>query len=523
MESYLNRALARERQTRESITNLSLAFHLNRRPQGTTSSTVNNNAALADGSPQRVQQQRSRCRDAMIQDWCTCLGQEFTKVASLTVSICYPQEEQAIKTLPIKALAIFCLLRNKTLKTIEFCHGVCWTGSRDEFIHASHHLSRLSGLQTISLNCPWQMQVRDYFVVHAGVLVEEQPPTTTAAEAMDILLQGLNQVDSLKFLRITGGPPYFRSIRHAEDGDDEEEESPLVQLCRGSGGSSRVNFELRLVDCTPMMSNRLLQSICSSGESHDSSTSRLVKLTLVNCLSHDTNIQELARVLRNNQSLRELLISFSEPPPDNCCLNVPAVIGMLEMLEHNQTLKKLNLDAKCFPLDLDAGDTWIQIEDTIARIIYLKTLTLYFHGYSERCNLNVPTLVLRALRQNQVLIKLDITIHWTGSEEQQRAFEPLYVDECNEQLELALATNKSLQVVELSVMSPEWELTTIPLNKNIQFFLKMNRIGRKSLDQDPLDRRLWTDTLIEQKDDTALSFHLLSTNIAVFSPLLVAA
>jgi hypothetical protein len=142
------------------------------------------------------------------------------------------------------------------------------------------------------------------------------------------------------------------------------------------------------------------------------------------------------------------------------------------------------------------------IIDTINALPKLRKLALCFQGcgMEEKCSI-VKRLVEGDNRLNSLKLVFKSLREVAKCE-----------DRLNSILESALETNMELEDLALE----EDPGDNITLSTIALFWLKMNKIGRKRLLQDPMNHSRWLETLLKHKDDIRLSFFLLSSNVEAF-------
>ena len=192
-----------------------------------------------------------------------------------------------------------------------------------------------------------------------------------------------------------------------------------------------------------------------------------------------------------------------------------AAVTLLESLEDNTTLEAFDLAYIC-----EEGDTAqcaARMTTAIANVRSLKKLHINVDDRDPQGGLGSIGFALRGIAQNDALSELHLGVFHVDEDD-------ICVDEQDtldtikntysveiKQLEVAMEKNTALKEVEV-VVDNATENLSLPLSDKTLFWMELNQVGRKELTDDPQDRKLWINTLIEQRDNLKITFHLILSN-----------
>lgn len=214
-------------------------------------------------------------------------------------------------------------------------------------------------------------------------------------------------------------------------------------------------------------------------------------------------------------------------------LTAPSAIYCLQTLcDDHHSLESLKLDIRCSEKNDPSRIKLIatMFKEAVAKMKCLEKLTMKWKDVGHRgYALPVIAEILKGLRENQSLTSFVVTspLPFVWSE----ADYPSYrVRNLCYQMHRVLEMNAQLTRLDIPLVKRAHgeekatpDIVRFQLNESALFWLKMNGIGRRRLLDNFLCQNGWRKALVEQKDDLAVTFYLLSTNLSAFLPALLPA
>ena len=367
--------------------------------------------------------------------------------------------------LPAAALNQLFSLRSNTLVQVRV-EAITVVGLRREFDDAYQSLSQMTKLKNVLLDS-----------VRLG------------AGEIDFLIEALLGVQTLQEVQLHDMNP---SIAPG---------AALERLCKYSGD---VSAPLSVYLSEMLLSDSFLQAILGRH-------SRLAQFNLLDIHDIQVNLDTIVRCLRTNTRLKELQLANSDEDEDKHLIFQSGVEVLQALQSETSTLEILKLDIRCGEADCQ----YLALTDALGKIRSLKEVHLDIADpNSARRRAGVSSL-LRRFADNKSHIEafhLNIGQMMAWGSQRTKILDD-YSEEFNTCLQLALKSNVYLTEVALTVM----DFWGIQLNEEVQFWLKLNNAGRRDLQYDLENRKLWSDALIEHKDDPLVTFHFLSMNPTILS------
>lgn len=367
--------------------------------------------------------------------------------------------------LPVAALNQLFSLRRNTLVQVRM-EGLTVVGLRREFNDAYQSLSQMRKVRNVLLDS-----------VRLG------------AGEIDFFIEALLGIQTLQ------------EVQFHEMNPSIAPGAALDRLCKHS---ENVSAPLSLYLSEMQLSDPFLQSILGRH-------SRLAQFYLLDMHNIQANLDMLVRCLRTNTHLKELQLGNSDEDEDKHLIFQSGVEVLRALQSQPSTLEILKLDIRCGEADCQ----YSALMDALENSRSLKEVHLDIADpNSARRRAGVSSL-LRRFADNKSHIKafrLNIgqMMTWSDANSGAHRKEILddYSNEFNSCLQTALKRNVYLTEVALTGM----DFWAIQLSEEVQFWLKLNNAGRRDLQCDLENRKRWSDSLIEHKDDPMVTFHFLSMN-----------
>jgi len=329
-------------------------------------------------------------------------------------------------------------------------------------------------------------------------------------------LDALNGIETLKNVRFDG-------MTISKQGqDDDYDESGLIRLCQQRDQQSNNNNanDLTLGISDTKLSTTFMDGILGAN-------SRVTSLELLDITGLNRVVDTLENCLPQNSSLKRLQLQSTAGPPDPLVLqqspqdyddnsrlvNIHRGLGMLRALQGNQTLNVLKLDICCH----DSFEYASDLASAVNQIPSLEELVLEVTDTNARRRISNAASFVQQLAHNKTIVdfhfNLDFGEDEIASAEAKATFKQKCCEDINKSLEVAMETNDTLQEISITFL----DFQEVPLHANVQFWKKLNQLGRKQLTANLDDRKLWANVLIDQRENPDITYHLMSLNLPVWA------
>jgi len=320
---------------------------------------------------------------------------------------------------------------------------------------------------------------------------------------VDMLIEALSKLKSLESLSLGSihkvtlrpmGPfPHLKELRLArlnvcETSIRNISQSPCLEdLCLDSVYSPSPHILLLTL-------GRALGEMNQSNNSTTGTSSRLRKLRItllsVGCLSSGedgASYNAFWEMMQDNNTLEDLVFSIQGKlnPEDSAAFGVP----IAQALEQNRTLQRFNLHAR-MDSTMKQGQTSTNPETRLALIANALRSNEALRHFSFRLMGGLPAGMSGIHRENILMDPFRNVV----SQGEQYVLETLSIEFGNK--------------------------GPIPLTKDIQFYLDLNRAGRRQLLLGNPTQRDWLDVVIANQSDVSIVFFFLSRNPLVCCSLL---
>ena len=230
-------------------------------------------------------------------------------------------------------------------------------------------------------------------------------------------------------------------------------------------------------------------------------------------LNYVSNLSEwlddfIPNLAANNGSLKRLTIRLHDLGPRQRT-------SILNTLATNTVIEFLEMSVRGMP-DLDCIET---LPHLLRQNHTLKTMILYImesDDISDDGTLTAGLTVIRGLKQNRAIEALTIGAY-RGADFIDNAF---FASSCRVEAELAL-TLRSNTVLQDFTGNISRDSSSHDKNLEVDFWLELNTLGRKALVENPSDKALWTNKLIDLKASPHLTFYIIMSNLTLFLPSLL--
>jgi len=394
-------------------------------------------------------------------------------------------------TMPnVKSFKLHYLHKYPVCAFAELLHD--WAGTLEEldmgFDHLFGHVSdykymfgviaELRNLKTVNVNSSF-----------ARASVEGIPRNDTTVWFFDSLFQAVDSVETLEVLYLS---TYNFSI---------SDESPLAKLLRQRDSSRRRGLAVSLDTPHDLLDEQLLFLRLITAEN-----ARVSKFKLLSWNYSDADSLRMVSALLCSRSLKEISL------PCDGFKDTDSALTALRALGNHEYVEKLKIN---LPHDNKSSSKIVQA---------MKSITGLKELHIDTSSIQTIRPILQGLSaclslEKVVIEEDDILFNPPSSE----SVEQFVRGECEKELQDSLQQLKIPQLKVVSIKSTFWPLIARhdKLSETTQFWLKMNRVGRKALVGRPEDHQAWGKALIENKSDLDVSYYLFRNNPDAFLPCLL--
>lgn len=481
---------------------------------------------------------------------------QMTK-ATLTVQHSrYHESVTGVAVIPVKALQKILQLRRDNLEHLQILWKIQLVGTRQDFDEALKALAQCKNLRTFHMES-LAAEEEEAEAEEVSEVLPANNTTTTAAAAsttatsntqltppatrdsraiLGSLLLALNKLPALEEMIVHDVELYAATV-----------DSPLAKLCKISDPINTPNIHNDTIEQQQRAELSLnlsgLDIIGSIIQLSFSDQSRLVNLDLVDAPDMDQNVSALAHALRTNQIIKRIQLSCSS---NDINITVKSSIELLQNLQFNHVLEALKMDITYWSDDEKFYGE--ELARAVSKTCHLKDLSLDIYDKDNtRRQVDAVLGLVKGLQDNCSLTQFELSLcddsgdlrhddlsdsdeddddeeqeqeerdaHEGIADRQQKPKEVVpkaKADLCIiEQLSNTLRHNHLLQEVEL--YRNNFEL--IEPTEEINFWLKLNNLGRYKIERNPDRRDLWVNTVIAQNDDPSTTFYFLRANPALW-------